>query len=187
MDSGLVKTREKASVSQMLTLKAFSMRKVFQMMHNTVQKSCVMACRFMCIPLHRQLCEGTTCCAAQHQQPTKEQIEQAALKGPRSTILIVNISNSTLNDCIIGDNSYQSTVTERQPLMQQPQSFVHGQQMCSCCHGQQGAEQVSSPCLPCAPPSDAEQLSINIQCSHLHCVIIGDNNYMHTEEDQPFE
>ncbi|KAG7240663.1 hypothetical protein INR49_026718 [Caranx melampygus] len=53
---------------------------------------------------------------------------------PPSTILIVNISNSTLIDCVIGNDTYPSTVAESQPLMQEPQHHVHDHLRCSYSH-----------------------------------------------------
>lgn len=55
---------------------------------------------------------------------------------------------------------------------------VTDQLRCSCCRGQQEAVQNV---LPPLPPS-VEFPSINIQSSNLNCVIIGDNNYMYTEQ-----
>ncbi|KAG8010325.1 hypothetical protein GBF38_014594 [Nibea albiflora] len=51
------------------------------------------------------------------------------------------------------------------------------QATCSCSHGQQGAAPASLP-----PLATAEPPNINIDSSHLNCVIIGDNNYMHAEQ-----
>lgn len=48
-----------------------------------------------------------------------------ALRSLPSTILIVNISNSTLIDCVIGNKAYPSTVAETQPLMQKSERQMH--------------------------------------------------------------
>lgn len=47
-----------------------------------------------------------------------------ALQSPPSTILIVNISNSTLIDCVIGNGTH--TVAECQPLMQETERHMKG-------------------------------------------------------------
>lgn len=48
----------------------------------------------------------------------------AALQSPPSTILIVNISNSTLIDCVIGNGT--RPVAECQPLMQETERHMKG-------------------------------------------------------------
>ena len=56
---------------------------------------------------------------------------------------------------------------------------------CSYNHEHQGATQTPPPPPPppfCPPLPPEEPPSINIQGSHLNCVIIGDNNYMHAEQ-----
>lgn len=64
---------------------------------------------------------------------------------------------------------------------------VIDQTRCRCSHGQEGAP--SSPPSPPLPHADSpiqsqELPRINIYSSHLSCVIIGDNNYMNTEQVQ---
>lgn len=54
---------------------------------------------------------------------------------------------------------------------------VTGQAGCSCSCGQQG-----EPCSFCSPPPSPESAGIHIHSSHLNCVTIGDNNYMHVEQ-----
>ncbi len=70
-------------------------------------------------------------------------------------------------------------------------SFVTDQAGCSCSHGQQGAAQTCTlppPPHPLCPPlPPAESPSINIHGSHLNCVIIGDNNYMHADQTHSTE
>lgn len=49
-----------------------------------------------------------------------------ALRSLPSTILIVNINNSTLIDCVIGNDTFPPVVAESQPLMQQFELQMHG-------------------------------------------------------------
>ncbi|XP_042346391.1 uncharacterized protein si:dkey-29h14.10 [Plectropomus leopardus] len=173
-------TKESTPSNQVMTLKAFSVQKIVQMMQMVVQKSCRRACQLFCWPSDTPLCEKIKCSRAQNHQPTDDTSTQVALLNPPSTILIVNISNSTLIDCVIGNDTYPSAVTESQPLMQESELRKHDQTRCSCSHTQQGAGQASA--LPPPLPPSAEPPSISISQSHLNCVIIGDNNYMHADQ-----
>ncbi|XP_033971474.1 uncharacterized protein si:dkey-29h14.10 isoform X2 [Trematomus bernacchii] len=151
------------------------MQKVFQSVQRVAQKSCGRACEMFCCTSDTPMCEKVPCC-------TESRLN------PPSTILIVNISNSTLMDCVIGNGTYQSMVADSQPLMRHAGLQMHDQR-CSCSRGQQGAEQTSPPLCP--PLPTAEPLNVNIQRSNLNCVIIGDNNYMQaepsTETEEPQE
>ncbi|XP_070768825.1 uncharacterized protein [Enoplosus armatus] len=180
--------KESTPFNQAVTCKAFSMLRIIQVMQRVAQKSCRRACQLFCCPLDTMLCEKVTCCPAQN-QPTEDKTTQVALRSLPSTILIVNISNSTLIDCVIGSDAYPSTVAESQPLMHGAKLQMHDQARCSCSHGQQRAAHTSAPPPPPPPPllPSAEPPSINIQSSHLNCVIIGDNNYMCAEQSVPLD
>ncbi|XP_069393470.1 uncharacterized protein [Paralichthys olivaceus] len=152
-----------------MIVKAFNMQRAVQVVQRAAQKSCRRACELFCFPLDTLLCEMVPCCPV-------------ALRSPPSTILIVNINNSTLIDCVIGKDTYETAVADSQPLIQTPELQVHDQR-CSCSHGQQGAEHTSPvPPLPHCCVSPEEPPNINIQSSHLNYVIIGNNNYMHAEQ-----
>ncbi|KAF1387418.1 hypothetical protein PFLUV_G00078480 [Perca fluviatilis] len=180
------KVKERTPFNQVMTFKASNMQRLVQVVQRVVQKSCRTACQMFCCPLDTLLCEKVTFCPAQPHQPTGDRTTQLALQNPPSTILIVNISNSTLIDCVIGNDTYQSAVAESQPLMQESERQRHDQARCSCSRGQQGAAQTSAPPPPPPPPGpplpSAQPRSINIYSSRLNCVIIGDNNYMHAEQ-----
>lgn len=62
--------------------------------------------------------------------------------------------------------------------MRNSSCFVIDQLRCSCCRDQQGTAQNV---LPPLPPSIGST-SVNILSSSLNCAIIGDNNYMYTEQ-----
>ncbi|KAK1895117.1 Ribosome biogenesis protein BMS1 like, partial [Dissostichus eleginoides] len=170
------------------TCKASNMQKVFQSVQRVAQKSCGRACEMFCCTSDTLMCEKVPCCTGAYHQPTEDKTTQEPRLNPPSTILIVNISNSTLMDCVIGNGTYQSMVADSQPLMRHAGLQMHDQR-CSCSRGQQGAEQTSPPLCP--PLPTAEPLNINIQRSNLNCVIIGDNNYMQaepsTETEEPQE
>ncbi|XP_032373671.1 uncharacterized protein LOC116690673 [Etheostoma spectabile] len=179
-----LKVVEKTPFNQVMTCKASNIQRLVQVVQRVVQKSCRTACQMFCCPLDTLLCEKVTCCPGEPHQPTGDQTTQLALQNPPSTILIVNISNSTLIDCVIGNDAYRSAVAESQPLMQEPERRRHDPARCSCSRGQQGAAQTSAPPPPPPPPPlpSAQPRSINIHSSRLNCVIIGDNNYMHAEQ-----
>ncbi|KAM7420216.1 hypothetical protein PAMA_014761 [Pampus argenteus] len=184
-NSNLSNMNESTLFNQVMNYKASTIHRLMETVQRMAQKSCRTACQFLCCPLDSLLCENILCCSAQNHQPTQNQPTHVALRSPpASTILIVNISNSTLIDCVIGNDTYPSAVTENQPLIQESERQMHDHMRCSCSRGQQEAAQTSSPPPPPPPlplPS-AEPQSINIHSSHLNCVIIGDNNYLQVEE-----
>ncbi|XP_037310460.2 uncharacterized protein si:dkey-29h14.10 isoform X2 [Pungitius pungitius] len=147
---------------RMTCCKTSSMQRFFQVAQRVVQKSFCTACQLFCCPVDALRSEKVAWC----HQPA------VALRNLASTILIVNISNSTLIDCVIGSDNYPCAVAEGRPLM--PDSQLQMQGRCSCSCGQQGAAQ--------SPPPPPTSLSINIHSSRLNCVIIGDNNYMQAEQ-----
>ncbi|XP_022609268.1 WASH complex subunit 1-like [Seriola dumerili] len=183
--------KEITPLNQVMTFKAFNMQRVIQVVQRVAQKSCRRACQLFCCPLDILWCQKVTCCSAQNHQLTEDKTTQVALRSPPSTILIVNISNSTLIDCVIGNDTYPSAVAESQPLMQDSRLHMHDQMRSSYSHGQQGAARTSPPPPPPPPPlyplPPEEPPSISIHGSHLNCVIIGDNNYMHAEQIHPTE
>ncbi|KAF7650590.1 hypothetical protein LDENG_00123380 [Lucifuga dentata] len=151
-------------------------------------------CQLFCGSSDTLLCERVACCPAQTRQPEEDKttqglskIKMTGLLSPPSTILIINISNSTLIDCVIGNETYPSAVVQSQPLMQETQlQMQHEQRRCKGRCGQQGAAKTSSPPPPPPPPPPhpplAESQSIHIHSSNLNCVIIGDNNSMQVEQ-----
>ncbi|XP_076593781.1 uncharacterized protein LOC143324877 [Chaetodon auriga] len=181
-NSSYNKMKELSAFNQVMTFKAPSIQRMIQVVHRVAQKSCRQACQLFCCPVGTMLCEKAcwTCCPAQNNQTPEVKTSQVALLGPPSTILIVNISNSTLVDCVIGNDTYPSVVADSQPLMQESELQIHNQARCSCSQGQQREAQAS-------PPPSAEPPSVNIHSSHLNCVIIGDNNYMHAEQTHSTE
>ncbi|XP_069028164.1 uncharacterized protein [Embiotoca jacksoni] len=187
INSKFTMKKETASFNQVMT-KASSMRRILQVMQQVAQRGYVRACELLCLSVDSLRCEKAICCSAQSHQPTEDRDKQAQPWNSPSTILIVNISNSTLIDCAIGSDAYPSAVAERQPLMQEAGLFMHGQMRCSCSCGQQGAAETAPPPPPTPPPPlpppAAEQLTISIHSSHLNCVIIGDNNYLHAEQSE---
>ncbi|XP_073341814.1 uncharacterized protein [Pagrus major] len=177
-NSQLTKMKERSTLSQVIRCKATSMERIIQVVHRMAQKSYLRACQLFCCPLDTLLYEKVTCCPARNQQTMDDKMTQAlAIRSLPSTILIVNISNSTLIDCVIGNDSYPSLMAESQPLMTESRFHMHDQARCSYSCGQQGAAQTTPPPLPSDEPP-----SISIHSSHLNCVIIGDNNYMHADQ-----
>ncbi|KAM7382451.1 hypothetical protein PAMP_002178 [Pampus punctatissimus] len=177
-NSNLSNMKERTLFNQVMNYKASSIHRLMQTVQRMAQKSCRTACQLLCCPLDSLLWENSICCPVALRSP------------PTSTILIVNISNSTLIDCIIGNDTYPSAVTENQPLMQKSERQMHDHMRCSCSRGQQGAAQTSAPPPPPPPPPplpSVEPQSINIHSSHLNCVIIGDNNYLQVEEYHSME
>ncbi|CAL8338677.1 unnamed protein product [Gadus morhua 'NCC'] len=99
--------------------------------------------------------------------------ERAHFLHPPATTLIINISNSTLVDCAIGNGNLPHEVVDRQPLMWGCAPNVHGDMMCSCFHGHHVAAEPTL--LP--PPA-----TISVHSSQLNYVIIGDSNYMNVTQ-----
>ncbi|KAM3614775.1 uncharacterized protein V6R79_018904 [Siganus canaliculatus] len=166
-----------------MTFKAFNMEKIIQVLHRMTLKSCQRACQLFCCPIDSLWRASVTWCPAQGHQSTEDQTTQMAIRSPPSTILIVNISNSTLIDCVIGDNTYPAAVAESQPLMTESELQMHANESPS--RAQQGAAQNSRPPPPRPPPpplASSERARINIKDSYLKYVIIGDNNDMHVEQ-----
>ncbi|XP_051262280.1 uncharacterized protein si:dkey-29h14.10 [Dicentrarchus labrax] len=177
-NSNFSKTKERTPFYQVMTCKDSSLQRIIQVVQRVAQKSCRRACQLFCCPLDTLLCEKLTACPAPNHQPEEDKNAQVALRSPPSTILILNISNSTLIDCVIGNDTYPSAVAESQPLMHESELHMHDQARCGCSCG---AAQTSPP--PPAPlPAPAEPPRISIHSSHLNCVIIGNNNYMQAEQ-----
>ncbi|XP_030248550.1 uncharacterized protein LOC115566733 [Sparus aurata] len=182
-NSHLTKVKERSTISQVIRCKAANMERILQLVQRVAQKSCIRACQLFCCPVDTLLYEKITCCPARTQQTMDAKTAQAlAIRSPPSTILIVNISNSTLIDCVIGNDTYSSVMAESQPLMTESQLHMHDQARCSYGCGQQGPAQTTP-----APPPSAEPPSITIHSSQLNCVIIGDNNYMHADQSHSTE
>ncbi|XP_026226860.1 uncharacterized protein LOC113169562 [Anabas testudineus] len=183
-NSCFTKMKKRPPIKQVMLWKTCNLHRLLQVVQRVVQKSCRRACQLFCCPTRAALSDKPAGCPAQDDRPTAAKTTQVALTNPPSTILIVNISNSTLIGCVIGNEAYSSAVAESQPLMQESALHMHDQMRCSCSWGQQGAEQMPSPPPPppvCPLLSSQEPPRINIHSSHLNYVIIGDNNYMHAE------
>ncbi|KAM9309365.1 uncharacterized protein KZ484_025453 [Pholidichthys leucotaenia] len=171
---------------QIQVVKAPSLQRIIQVMQRMAQNSCQRVGRLFCLPVNTQLCEKTTCCPAPTFQPKENTDTRASLWSPPSTVLILNISNSVLTDCVIGNDSYSSAaaVTEQQPLMKGSQLHVHGELRCSCSTGHQGA----TPAFYLPPPSaEPPKPNISIYDSTLSYTIIGSNNCMHVEQPEAEE
>ncbi|XP_071758595.2 uncharacterized protein LOC139914229 [Centroberyx gerrardi] len=166
--------------NQVIVCKSSDRQKIFQLWQMVLRKG-RRACQFFCSSLEMcgpLLYQRFTCCPAQTDQLREDKVAQAGLRPPAATTLIINISNSTLIDCIIGNDSYPSAVVENQPLMQGSELQMHERMRCNCSCGQQGAAQTAA----APPPPSEEHQSIHIHGSHLNCVIIGDNNSMQVEQ-----
>ncbi|XP_039475071.1 uncharacterized protein si:dkey-29h14.10 [Oreochromis aureus] len=173
INNSFAKTKEGSLLNQVMPSKAAT---VIQVVQRAVQKSCIRACQLFCLPF-----DPVTCCSAKTHQPKENKnIQAMALQSPPSTILIVNISNSTLIDCVIGNGT--CPVAECQPLMQETERHVKSQMRFSCYGGKQEAAQDAA--FPPLPPSE-EHPSISIHSSHVSYTIIGDNNSMHVDMSQP--
>ncbi|KAG7474438.1 hypothetical protein JOB18_008752 [Solea senegalensis] len=162
-------------LNKVMTAKASIMQRLNQAVQEVAEKCFRRACKLFCCPLRILSCEELTFCSAQNHQQTEDKTTQVALHSPPSTILIVNISNSTLINCVIGYDNYPSAVTESQPLMHEPDHLVPNEMQCSDSCGHQRAPEPPPPLPP------AETPSISIVGSSLSGVIIGDSNYMNVE------
>ncbi|XP_024124096.1 uncharacterized protein LOC112144024 [Oryzias melastigma] len=182
--SDALSTMKKFLITQVVPPRASAVQKVVARMQTFAQRTC----QLFCLPLQPLPCGNISCCSAQTHQlepGVKKQDHSQSVQSVPPTILIVNISNSTLIDCVIGD-SCPSAAAERQPLMQEAELQKHAQLKCSCRQKEQVETQSLPPPPPppppaCASASPQEQLNISIESSHLNCVIIGDNNHMHIE------
>ncbi|XP_037533066.1 uncharacterized protein si:dkey-29h14.10 [Nematolebias whitei] len=161
---------ETASSGQVMTFKASRAQRFIQL----VQTAAHTSCKFFCMPFS----EKAACCPDKTLQPEEKNTNEPLQHSP-SAVLIVNISNSTLIDCVIGD-SYPCAVADRHPLMRESQLLKSARVRCSCCHKRQEATP------PSPPVSPGEHQNISIHSSSLNCVIIGDNNHMRTELSEPF-
>ncbi|XP_078789893.1 uncharacterized protein LOC144984637 [Oryzias latipes] len=179
-------------ITQVVSLKASGAHRVVGLMENFAWRTCTSACQLFCLPFQCAPCGNISCCADQTRQLEPEENKRdhsPAVQSVPPTILIVNISNSTLIDCVIGDSG-PSAAAERRPLMQEPELQKHAMVKCGCSQKDQTATQSlppppHPPVCPALPPQ--EQLNISIEGSHLNHVIIGDNNHMHTEMSQALD
>ncbi|XP_076006431.1 uncharacterized protein LOC143000858 isoform X4 [Genypterus blacodes] len=145
------KMKSTAPFNQAMTCKnsVLDLQKVLQVMLRKGRK----ICQLFCSSLESLLCERFA--AVLICRPLENKTSQVGLHTPPPTILIINISNSTLTDCTFGNDAYPSSVVESQPLMQESQRQM------------QESQNVAT---------------IQISDSHLNYVIIGNNNFMHVEE-----
>ncbi|XP_035765441.1 uncharacterized protein si:dkey-29h14.10 [Neolamprologus brichardi] len=181
INNSFAKTKEGSLLNQVMPSKTSTVATVIQVVQRVVQNSCIRACQLLCLPFDPVMCEKVTCCSAETHQPKENKnIQAMALQSPPSTILIVNISNSTLIDCVIGNGT--RPVVECQPLMQETERHMKGQMRFSCYGGKQESAQDAA--LPPLLPSE-EHPSISIHSSHVSYTIIGDNNSMHVDMSQP--
>ncbi|MED6277706.1 hypothetical protein CHARACLAT_016217 [Characodon lateralis] len=178
-DNNLETLEERAPMTQVMTFKTFSMQSFIKMMQAVAMRSCTKACQFFCLPV----VEKSACSPDKTPHFGEKKNAQDRLLSPPSTVLIINISNSTLIDCVIGD-SHLSAAAELQTLMQESDLEKTAEVSCSCCHRRQEAAQ---PAPSAALRAPAEHLNINILSSRLNSVIIGDNNYMNIQQNEPFD
>ncbi|XP_076006428.1 uncharacterized protein LOC143000858 isoform X2 [Genypterus blacodes] len=161
------KMKSTAPFNQAMTCKnsVLDLQKVLQVMLRKGRK----ICQLFCSSLESLLCE---------------RFAAVGLHTPPPTILIINISNSTLTDCTFGNDAYPSSVVESQPLMQESQRQMQGEMGCRGRCEQQGSANISIDPPPLPPLSAESQnvATIQISDSHLNYVIIGNNNFMHVEE-----
>ncbi|XP_076006430.1 uncharacterized protein LOC143000858 isoform X3 [Genypterus blacodes] len=146
------KMKSTAPFNQAMTCKnsVLDLQKVLQVMLRKGRK----ICQLFCSSLESLLCERFA--AVLICRPLENKTSQVGLHTPPPTILIINISNSTLTDCTFGNDAYPSSVVESQPLMQESQRQMQAE-----------SQNVAT---------------IQISDSHLNYVIIGNNNFMHVEE-----
>ncbi|XP_014912881.1 uncharacterized protein LOC106962777 isoform X2 [Poecilia latipinna] len=175
-DNNLTKIIERASTTQVMTFKGFSMQRLFQVMQAVAVRSCSKACQFFCLPAVEKR-KGSS---DKTLHLREEKNAQDRLTSPPPTVLIINISNSTMINCVIGD-SHPSAAGERRPLLEGSQLQKAVEVSCSCCQSLQEAAQAA----PSEPPHPlAQHQNIIIHGSCLSNVIVGDNNYMHVQQDE---
>ncbi|KAM4735737.1 uncharacterized protein FYW61_006151 isoform 1-T1 [Anableps anableps] len=177
-DNNLAKIIETAPTRVMM-FKGFSMQRLIQVMQAVALRSCSRACQFFCLPgVEKRKCSPDRTLLLR-----EEKNAQDRLASPPSTVLIVNISNSTMINCVIGD-SRPSAAAERRPLMEESQLQKAVEVSCSCCQSRQEAAQAAPSESPHPP---AEHLNITIHGSCLNNVIVGDNNYLHVQQNEPLD
>ncbi|KAM4632833.1 uncharacterized protein ACJ7VT_013472 [Polymixia lowei] len=145
------------------------MEKVIQVLQMVLRKA-----RSVCQLFYSSL--GTCGPSAQTHQLLEDKPTQTWLLPPPATTLIININNSTLTSCIIGNSNYSSATLDNQPLLQGAGLQMHELTKCSCQCGHQVAAQTT------VPPPSPDPLGIHIHSSHLNCVVIGDNNSMQVDQ-----
>ncbi|KAM9852729.1 uncharacterized protein ACBR49_005773 isoform 2-T2 [Aulostomus maculatus] len=163
--------------------KGFDKQRVMDAALTVLQRSCRRALQLFCWPLDPLLNEKLTYCPVQNHQTSEANTTQVLR--PPSTILIVNICNSTLNNCVIGNNTNTSAGEENPLLAQIPDLQMDEHMRCSCSLGQQGSVTATDSTPHCLTCPSVDPHNINIHSSHLSCVIIGNNNNM--EAEQTFE
>ncbi|KAM9724263.1 uncharacterized protein ACNS7B_019397 [Menidia menidia] len=184
--------KENSHGTQVMTLKA-NVSRIIRVMQAVAQKSFVKTCQLLCLPLGSQPSRFSALIPRSREDKNTEALhadfpQAETLKNTPSTIMIINISNSTLVDCVIGDSN-STVVTERRPLLQEFDPQSHAQVRCCCRQDQHFDTPVAHP-----PPTSAyaqlpseEHLNICIQSSNLSYAIIGDNNHLHAEHGRPFD
>ncbi|KAF6720179.1 hypothetical protein FQA47_010222 [Oryzias melastigma] len=123
--SDALSTMKKFLITQVVPPRASAVQKVVARMQTFAQRTC----QLFCLPLQPLPCGNISCCSAQTHQlepGVKKQDHSQSVQSVPPTILIVNISNSTLIDCVIGD-SCPSAAAERQPLMQEAELQKHAE------------------------------------------------------------
>lgn len=146
----LNKMKDRPEHDQVMAYKSFSMYRLVQTMHRVVEKSCRRACQLLCCSIDNLRCDRLAICPGQKEQQHSRDQHSAAAEAwsPPSTTFIVNICNSTVIGCVIGN------VSEQKPLMQ------------------------NSEPKGCSPAPESLLPSIKIKNSDVSYVIIGNNNHM---------
>ncbi|CAL1610530.1 unnamed protein product [Knipowitschia caucasica] len=156
------KVKNQHEHTKVISQKAFTTSTLVQTFLKVVKQSIWSSCQLLCCSIddlqwdRRVLCSW---CLGKHGQGHTGKLcttAEAAAWNPPSNILIVNISNSTLTECVIGNETTLPTVTEKQPLKQRNIWDLHSSKSRG-------------------PPR------ILIDNSNLSFVIFGDNNYMHVQ------
>ncbi|KAJ8394585.1 hypothetical protein AAFF_G00043880 [Aldrovandia affinis] len=152
------------------------LQKASQLMQTVIRKgrrTCQLFCKLLesCDPLLCERVAGSSASDSVLETPQPLHIVSQIDRQSMVPTYIINIHDSTLNNCIIGSNNAQRMTTDRQcPPSHNAENARDEAGRCSCRCGQQGSAQ-SSP----APQS------LHVQSSNLEFVIIGDNNTMVVE------
>ncbi|XP_064196408.1 uncharacterized protein si:dkey-29h14.10 [Anguilla rostrata] len=165
--------------SQMIRFQCTDLQQPSQFIQTVIRKgrrACQLFYKLLesCDPLLYESATGSPASDSVHQTPPPLQTTALIDRQDMAPTYIINIHDSTLNNCIFGSNNGQCINAERQyPPFYSPEHVRHEAEMCSCRCGQQGPAQSSSS----APQS------LQVHSSDMEYVIIGDNNTMTVETE----